>query len=547
MKADYIKNIIESYDKSPYECILIDGPWGVGKSYAIKEAFATNKYACNISMFGMEVAQEIYHEILFQLIMKDKKKYIKYISKAIDGFSIFSKTMAIVKNVIGTLLKEKELFLEISKGFNNYHFIVIDDLERMNDNIKLEEVFGVIDELKKCNYVKIILVANTKEISQKERFDKYSEKVIDRTYYITECPEKVNWASLRIHYGFITEFLSKHHVRNLRTLQKAQNYYEDVRLKVKDGNKVEFYDEVRLACYAIVVESVDKLYYKIPDENQADAITRVMQENRNRLDNRIISNYLQGTKITNNMVDILLKYYENKTEISIDEIEAEYELFVHAGEKPNYYKSDDEIEQVLPHLAEKIKRETNVAKLVRFADEYFFWGELLHLDFDQLKDEYTSKIHNMIYKEVMNGNMEYLTYRITMFDIQSQTNKNVVEEVLEIVKNEMIREYVKYLSGNTHGDRAFQYSYELRKFAENYYYKDIISKNIDALYNEKSFPIKNVTKQQYSTSYNIMHVLYHEDKEKFLSYCNEVKTRCDNMARHRINLLLEEITGEKQL
>lgn len=75
-------------------------------------------------------------------------------------------------------------------------------------------------------------MANTNEMSQKERFDKYSEKVIDRTYYITERPEKVDWAKLRIHHGFITEFLSKHHVKNLRTLQKEQNLYDDVRLKL---------------------------------------------------------------------------------------------------------------------------------------------------------------------------------------------------------------------------------------------------------------------------------------------------------------------------
>ena len=48
MKADYIKEIIESYDKSPYECILIDGPWGVGKSYAIEKALNNNN-SCNIS------------------------------------------------------------------------------------------------------------------------------------------------------------------------------------------------------------------------------------------------------------------------------------------------------------------------------------------------------------------------------------------------------------------------------------------------------------------------------------------------------------------
>ena len=38
MKADYIKEIIKKYDKMPYDCILIDGTWGIGKTYAIKDA-----------------------------------------------------------------------------------------------------------------------------------------------------------------------------------------------------------------------------------------------------------------------------------------------------------------------------------------------------------------------------------------------------------------------------------------------------------------------------------------------------------------------------
>ena len=66
----------------------------------------------------------------------------------------------------------------MSKEFTFLHIVVIDDLERMNSNMNLEEIFGIIEELKQCNYVKVILVANTAEMSKdkKEIFDKYSEK-----------------------------------------------------------------------------------------------------------------------------------------------------------------------------------------------------------------------------------------------------------------------------------------------------------------------------------------------------------------------------------
>ncbi len=388
MRADYIKNIIESYNKSPYECILIDGPWGVGKSYAITKALEDNDNVCNISMFGLKDAQEIYHEVFFQLAMKDKKKFKIFITKAKNICAMVSDKMAVVKRIVESLVTEKELFFDIAKNFRSFHFIVIDDLERMNDSIMLEEVFGIIDELKKCNYVKVILVANTKEISQKEMFNKYSEKVIDRTYYVTECPETVDWAKLKIHHGFITEFLKKHHVKNLRTLQKAQNLYDDVRLKLNDDYRDEFYDEIRLACYAIVVETIDNLYYREPDDKQTDVALNIMQKTNNMLERRIIINYLHGTRISNNMVEMLQKYYENETEIINDEIDAEYQIFVHAGEKANYYKSDEELKRILPNLAEKIRQETSIVKMLKYADEYFIWSEHLQLDISQLKSEY---------------------------------------------------------------------------------------------------------------------------------------------------------------
>lgn len=52
------------------------------------------------------------------------------------------------------------MFLLLSKKFSSLHTIVIDDLERISENINLKEVLGIVEELKQCNYVKVILIAN---------------------------------------------------------------------------------------------------------------------------------------------------------------------------------------------------------------------------------------------------------------------------------------------------------------------------------------------------------------------------------------------------
>lgn len=545
MKADYIKEIIKKYDKMPYDCILIDGTWGIGKTYAIKDALKERKNVCFVSLFGMKDVQRIFHETFYQLGLKDKNGIQKIISRLIDVVAVFSKKVGVAKGILESIIKEKELFFELTKTFQELHIIVIDDLERMNDSISMEEMFGIIDEIKRCNYVKVILVANTSEIRNKEVFEKYSEKVIDRIYQMTEHTDNIAWSKLNINCGFINQFLKVHKVRNLRTLQKAQNLYDDVRLQLKDEYMDAFYDEIRLACYGIVVESTDGLYYRENEDTNNDPVSNVTFNLTNRLEFRIKNHYLRGVRISGNMVDIIQKYYENKAEINAEEVDGEYQIFLHAGDKANYYKSDEEMKLVLPKLAENIRTENNIGKLIKYADEYLIWSEHLELDTKQILMEYEQKIHDMIYAEVVNGKLDYLSYTIDIH-IQSETNRNIINKLIQDIKIELVRLYVQYLSEDTHGDLAYDYSYNLRNFMNNTYYKKAVSGNIDELYNKKSFPIDDVTETQYRTSYNIMNVMYMENRERFLQYCNELKKSCDHMARHRIDVLLKEITGEEQ-
>ena len=55
MNADYVENIIRNIDKQSYKCILVDGAWGIGKSYMVKKALEDMKdRTCFISLFGMD-------------------------------------------------------------------------------------------------------------------------------------------------------------------------------------------------------------------------------------------------------------------------------------------------------------------------------------------------------------------------------------------------------------------------------------------------------------------------------------------------------------
>ena len=543
MRADCIYDIIKKFGCFSYDCILFDGPWGIGKTYAIDKALEEQENVCSISMFGLQNSQQIYHEVLCQFVLKNNKagKIAGAATEVLDGISNIWKSVSSVKEVLQSIAREKELFLLLSKGFDSLHIIVIDDLERVSDRINIEEVFGIVEELKKCNNVKIILVANIDELQEnnKEIFKKHNEKVIDRIYHITEKPEKINWGEIGIHAGFMQEFLSVHKVKNLRTLKKAQRFYDDVYILVNQIDNQQFKDEIRLICFAIVVESTDNLYYK-QNDNEDDSNKKIFNELHNELLYRILL-YLQEVRSSRNLVNILLEYYNNQIVLSTSDIMLEYKIFLQAGNKPNYFKTDDEIRRILPKIEDDIVKATTIGELNRNADEYEMWSETIGEDNASMLDKYREIVRNLLWNEVKKENEDILGYSYDLWHLEAEKVKEIYEEERNAVRKMVIQHYVDYLKETTKGKMAFEYSRKLREYCANNYYKEIIKENIEKLYNRKSFPVDEIDSVQYHTCYNIMSVLYHINQDRFLEYSDELSKQCDNMSAHRMDVLIREI------
>lgn len=539
MKADNIKSIVGKIDKLSYNAILFDGEWGIGKTYAVNQALEGNVNVCRISMFGLSDIKEIYHEALFQLVFKNSisGKIGEIADNITEGLSKVYKTIGQIREVAQSFARERELFLLLSKGFKELHIIVIDDLERMSNNLNLEEVFGIIEELKQCNYIKVIVIANVNKIEQREVFDKYKEKVIDREYHITECAEEVKWSELHIHAGFIAEFLKYHDVKNLRTLQKAQNFFDDVKLFCSDLQNEEFMAEVRLICFAIVVESIENLYYKEPGKENNNYLSIL----NTQLEYRILK-YLQGIKSSKSLVTLLLEYYCNEISISREELKIEYGVYLRAGEKPNFYRSDKEIEYILPNLVQGMENAKTLGELNKFADEYAVWSDILQKENGEVLERYRVLVQRILKEMILEGKEEILSYEHDLFHISSEKVQKIYSEERECMKDFLINTYISALIKNTQGKRAFEYSYNLRKNFENNNFREIVKKNLTPLYNRNSFPIDSMSEEKWHTCYNIMYVLYHADNEKFLQYCEELKQNCDKMAAHRIVVRMKEIT-----
>lgn len=170
---DYVNNYI---NKSNYNyAVLIDGSWGSGKTYFIKnslvpalEANEKNRKSQNgkpdnrkiiyISLYGISSKEELDFQILlevmpFKKIFKRKDiKLASNIGKAvISGISSF----------YGILLPKKIInFSDISS--KNY-ILIFDDLERCNMNVN--NLLGYINNYVEHDGIKTIIISNEKEIA----------------------------------------------------------------------------------------------------------------------------------------------------------------------------------------------------------------------------------------------------------------------------------------------------------------------------------------------------------------------------------------------
>ncbi len=548
MEADQIKDIVSELDKLPYRCIMFDGAWGVGKTYAIDEVLDEQKNCCKISMFGLHNSYQIYHEIICRLT---RWKHLPNISKKIDKISNHLSQVSdkanTAKEILYGFIDEKELFATFSRGFRTWHYIVIDDLERTSNDINLEEIMGVVDELKKCSYVKVIILVNENAMSvaAKNILQKYEEKVVDRTYYITEIPSKINWGNLGIDAFFMQDFLKKHNVKNLRTLQKAQNFYDDVNIHIKSINNEAFKKDVRLICFAIVIESIEKLYdidnQEVSIENKKEGIEKgILKQINNNLDRRIIRYYLSGIRSGVGLVHLLLKYYNSGIDLNDELIKAEYQVFLNVGTKPISYMSELEVKKLLKQWEKNLDSIVAIRELNSTTDAYVHYSKVLDEDYSLFLERYEKKLYFIMTETVLSGHENVLSYDADVLDISSEEIKEIYNKVCSIVREDLIVSYIDNLCNPSASDRkTFEYSYKLKKCYENNHDRKIVQKYLDRLYNIKFFPVTDMSDDKYYTCYNVMSILYCADSDDFLKYCDEIE--CDRMARYRLKKLVEEI------
>lgn len=221
------------------QAILIEGPWGCGKTHFINTFIGTfiknekskNLKPIKISLFGLNSIAEVENRVLgaFYPVLENKLVKLatvsaKKISAKIgldysgDGKPDAQATFSADKINLYTLLIE---------GRNDFA-LILDDIERTN--IKPQELLGYINHIVETCQIRTILIANESELWKHEDddYNKFKEKVISRTFHVVHDAEAViehflkgRNSPIKKFKPFILEAYTITRSRNLRSLQQV--------------------------------------------------------------------------------------------------------------------------------------------------------------------------------------------------------------------------------------------------------------------------------------------------------------------------------------
>lgn len=195
---DFTKYLIKIEKADFPSAVILYGEQGIGKTYYIKKNLTSkNGTFIYFNLFNINSINSIYFEL---------KKYIssEYISVKEGNVSINTSCISMK---------------------NNGYFVVFDEFDRRDDELKQNELFGLIHSLKNIGFNVILITDQLPEYNENSKSSKWIEKVFDSCFEINKIDNNVVESLLEAN-GLDFEVDIK--TKNLRNLEKAISLYKDI-------------------------------------------------------------------------------------------------------------------------------------------------------------------------------------------------------------------------------------------------------------------------------------------------------------------------------
>jgi len=267
--------------------LVIKWSWGSGKTYFLEKDFLMKhkddldlwfkKYSY-VSLFGLKnindlklsiyqnsiESENIWREVLFSDKIKNKKEWFKKWKKLLEPVVKDIKILNAFWNWIQVLwlLDPKE------------YLIVIDDFERINKNIDIDEVLWLISELKEKRKCKVILVMNDEKLNSEdlEHYNILKEKIIDIEIDFIPTPEEC--ANTIFDFSKkdekdLWDLCIKLWITNIRFISKIRHFYEMI---IQDINKKSYHFDLIFQIKSSVVFLINSFYWNPNDDENSSIV-----------------------------------------------------------------------------------------------------------------------------------------------------------------------------------------------------------------------------------------------------------------------------------
>lgn len=244
MDAEKIYDILLKFSSNSQRGILIDGSWGIGKTYQInrflekieednknEEDKSKKTKIIYSSLFGLNSISELHTELFAKLnpFANVVKNAVGVISPAFSlipyaGDAVSSSVSYAIGKVDEIIQKPK---IKIKQKSTKRVIIILDDIERVSSNFDYSALLGYINQTY-LSGLKIVCICDETKIKNKN-FDELKEKVFDRYYKVT----KANKDIIKMYFGNDGVYLENTAIElfnnNLRTASKTALFYFEIK------------------------------------------------------------------------------------------------------------------------------------------------------------------------------------------------------------------------------------------------------------------------------------------------------------------------------
>lgn len=399
----YILDEINKYMHNPLKyAILLEGDWGSGKTYFVKEELE-NIDTIYISLNGIDSINDISFQLAYKLL---DEKLVD------DKFSKIKKVITKAGGVLGHIAEQKISIplAEIGKllyGFKlNGKLVVFDDLERCKASVG--EVLGFINNLVEHNEIKVLILANEKEISPNDGYAKIKEKLIYQTFKFVPDLNKLydnlcdkNTEEIVKNKDFlIHEFERKNHL-NIRTMlfifqryKELKNMVENIidNVTTEEHIKKKIYED--LYKYMIVISRDYKMGEAVDSFEEKDkeiSFYQLIEKSYWSITSfRFVREFVKGNKVDINQVEEVLKIYVKDMKNSSNEEIASLSLLNRWLDLEDA-KVEEGMDELLKDLNNKICSYDVYLKII------CFFAQMEHIGFDS---KYLSDCIDVMHKNI---------------------------------------------------------------------------------------------------------------------------------------------------